>query len=206
MQDLESLGMKKGLLYETVITTQNKSRVPNAAPIGVICKNKNEIVLNLFEGTHTLKNIEENSKFVVNILKDPLVFVGCTTGDLSSDYFKTHGDDFYIKNTDAFFTARVTGIKEIEKEDNISKSKMTIIKASVNEIVVKKDGIEPLNRAIFAIIESLVYSTRIKMVDEDTAKKYLERINEMSKIVNRVGSLDHKKAMQNLLKYVENNL
>ena len=205
MQDLESLGMKKGLLYETIITTQNKNKAPNAAPIGVICKNKNEIVLNLFEGTHTLENIKANSKFVVNILKDPLVFVGCTTGDLSFDYFKKYGDDFYIKNTNAFFTASVTSLKEIEKEDNISKSNMSIIKASVDEIIIKKEGVEPLNRAIFAIIESLVYLTRIKIVDENTSKKYLERIQEMSMIVNRVGSLDHKKAMRDILKYIENS-
>ena len=204
MQDLESLGMEKGLLYETIITTQNGNGVPNAAPIGVICKNKSEIVLNLFEGTHTLENIKANSKFVVNISKDPLILVGCTTGDLSSDYFKKDNDNFYIKNTDAFFTASVTSIKEIQKEDNISKSKMTIIKANVDKIVIKKECVEPLNRAIFAIIESLVYSTRIKMVDENTAKEYLERIHEMSRIVNRVGSLDHKKAMQNILKYIEN--
>ena len=204
MQDLESLGMEKGLLYETIITTQNRNGVPNAAPIGVICKNKTEIVLNLFEGTHTLENIKANSKFVVNISKDPLILVGCTTGDLSSDYFKKDNDDFYIKNTDAFFTASVTSIKEIQKEDNISKSKMTIIKANVDKIVIKKECVEPLNRAIFAIIESLVYSTRIKMVDENIAKEYLERIHEMSRIVNRVGSLDHKKAMQNILKYIEN--
>ena len=204
MQDLESLGMEKGLLYETIITTQNEKGIPNAAPIGVICKNKSEIVLNLFEGTHTLKNIKANSKFVVNISKDPLILVGCTTGDLSSDYFKKDKDEFYIKNTDAFFTASVTSIKEIQKEDNISKSKMTIIKANVDKIVIKKECAEPLNRAIFAIIESLVYSTRIKMVDEKTAKEYLERIHEMSRIVNRVGSLDHKKAMQNILKYIEN--
>ena len=205
MQDLESLGMEKGLLYETIITTQNRNGVPNAAPIGVICKNKNEIVLNLFEGTHTLENIKANSQFVVNILKDPLVFVGCTTGDLSPDHFKKHGDAFYIKNTDAFFTASVTSFKEIEKEDNISKSKMTIIKAHVNEVIIKKESVEPLNRAIFVIIESLVYLTRIKMVDENTAKEYLERIHEMSRTVNRVGSLDHKKAMQNILKYIEND-
>ena len=204
MQDLESLGMEKGLLYETIITTQNGNGIPNAAPIGVICKNKSEIVLNLFEGTHTLENIKTNSKFVVNISKDPLILVGCTTGDLSSDYFKKDNEDFYIKNTDAFFTASVTSIKEIQKEDNISKSKMNIIKANVDKIVIKKEGVEPLNRAIFAIIESLVYSTRIKMVDENTAKEYLERIHEMSRIVNRVGSLNHKKAMQNILKYIEN--
>jgi hypothetical protein len=43
------------------------------------------------------------------------------------------------------------------------------------------------------------------MVDENTAKEYLERIHEMSRTVNRVGSLDHKKAMQNILKYIEND-
>ena len=205
MPDLETIGMEKGLLYETVITTKNKKGVPNAAPIGVICKNKNEIVLNLFEGTHTLKNIKESSKFVVNILKDPLVFVGCTTGDLSSDYFKKHDNDFYIKNTDAFFTASVTSVKEIVKEDEINRSKMSIIKASVDEIIIKKEYIEPLNRAIFAIIESLVYLTRIKMVDQNTSQKYLERIQEMSRTVNRVGNLDHKKAMKQILKHIENS-
>jgi Uncharacterized conserved protein len=205
MPDLETIGMEKGLLYETVITTKSKNGVPNAAPIGVICKNKNEIVLNLFEGTHTLKNIKESSKFVVNILKDPLVFVGCTTGDLSSDYFKKHENDFYIENTDAFFTASVTSVKEIVKEDDITRSKMSVIKASVDEIIIKKEYIEPLNRAIFAIIESLVYLTRIKMVDQNTSQKYLERIQEMSRTVNRVGSLDHKKAMKQILKYIENS-
>ena len=203
MQDLESLGMEKGLLYETIITTHNSAGVPNAAPIGVVCKNKNEIMLNLFEGTHTLKNIEANSKFVVNILKDPLIFVGCTTGDLSLDNFKKHSDDFYIKNTDAFFIANVTSIKEVEKEDNIRKSKMSIIKASVEEIIIKKERVEPLNRAIFAILESLVYLTRIKMVDENTSKEYLKRIHEMSRIVSRVGSLNHKKAMHDILEYIE---
>ena len=203
MQDLESLGMKKGMLYETIVTTQNKAGTPNAAPIGVTCKNKKEIVLNLFEGTHTLQNIKNSSKFVVNILKDPLVFAGCTSGDLSNDYFEKCRGDFYIKNTDAFFTADVTSIKEIEKEDNISKSKMNVIKADVNKVIIKNKCIEPLNRAIFAIIESLVYLTRIKLVDEHTSQVYTERIHEMSQIVNRVGSLDHKKAMQHILKQIE---
>lgn len=205
MQDLKSLGMEKGLLYETIITTQNANGVPNAAPIGVICKDKNEVVLHLFEGTHTIENIKTNSKFAVNILKDPLVFVNSTIGDLSPDYFRKHENNYYIKNTDAFFTANVTSIREIEKEDNISKSKMSIIKADVEEVIIKKENVEPLNRAIFAIIESLVYLSRIKMVDENTSKVYSERIYETAKIVNRVGGLDHKKAMKQILKYIENN-
>ena len=97
MQDLNSVGMEKGLLYETIVITKNTDGTPNAAPIGVTCKNKNEIVLYLFEGTHTLQNIKSNGRFIVNILKDPLIFVESTVGNFSPDYFKRHENDFYIK-------------------------------------------------------------------------------------------------------------
>ena len=78
--DLESIGMEKGLLYETVVTTVNDDGTSNAAPIGVICKDKNEIVVYLHQGSCTVKNIKRNKSFVVNILKDPMVFVESTIG------------------------------------------------------------------------------------------------------------------------------
>ncbi|MBO5965644.1 MAG: DUF447 family protein, partial [Methanobrevibacter sp.] len=36
--NLESLNMFNGQLYETIVTTQSNEHVKNAAPIGVICK------------------------------------------------------------------------------------------------------------------------------------------------------------------------
>jgi hypothetical protein len=203
LQDLNSIGMEKGLLYETIVVTKNTDGTPNAAPIGVTCKNKNEVVLYLFEGTHTLHNIKSNKNFIVNILKDPSIFVESTVGELSPDYFKRHKNDFYIKKTDAFFTAVVKSFKEVEKEDKIGKSKLNIITAVVEEINIKNRDVEPLNRAIFAVIESLVYLSRIEMVDEKTATEYLKRINEMSRLVSRVGGLEHKKAMANLLRHTK---
>lgn len=203
MQNLSNIKMKRGLLYETIITTKNSDGTPNAAPIGVICKNESQIVLYLFEGTHTLQNIKSNGRFIVNILKDPLIFTQSTLGELSIDYFKMHKNEFYIEKTDAFFSAILTKSKEIEKEDNISKSKLTVITADVNEIIIKNEDVEPLNRAIFAIIESLVYSSRIDIVDDKTARQYLDRITEMSRVVSRVGGKDHKKAMAQIIKNVK---
>ncbi len=204
MKDLKSIGMEKSLLYETIITTKNGDNKPNAAPIGVICKDALEIVLYLYEGTHTLQNIKSNSQFIVNITKDPLIFVNSTLGDLSIDYFKEYKDNYYIKNADAFFIATINSIKEVEKEDKIGKSRVNVIKARVEEIIIKKEPVEPLNRAIFAIIESLVYLSRIEIVDEETSKIYFKRIKEMSRLVSRVGGLDHKKAMNSILNHVEN--
>ncbi|MDI6724704.1 MAG: DUF447 family protein [Methanobacterium sp.] len=204
MQDLTSLGMENGLLYETIITTNNDVGEPNAAPIGVICKNKMEIVLYLYEGTHTLQNIKLNSHFVVNITKNPLIFVDSTIGDLSSHYFEKYNDSYYIKSADSFFTATVKSIKEVEKKDKIGKSRLYIIKADVKDVIIKEKNFEPLNRAIFAIIESLVYISRIELVDETTAQFYSDRIKEMSRLVNRVGGTDHKESMNRILKYLEN--
>lgn len=206
MQDLNSLGMKKGLLYETIITTQNNLNEPNAAPIGVICKDNMEIVLYLNHASHTRENIKMNQSFIVNITHDPLIFVNSTIGDLDSSYFEKIGHDFHIKDAEAFFTATAKSIKKVEKEDNIGKTVVKIIKADVNDIKINKKSFEPLNRAIFSIIESLVYVSRIEMVDEETKHTYLDRIKEMKRVVNRVGGLEHKKAMEIILEYLKNKV
>ncbi|MGZ7159619.1 MAG: DUF447 domain-containing protein [Methanobacterium sp.] len=202
MLDLNSIGMKKGLLYETVITTKNAEGIPNAAPIGVTCKNKCEIVLYLFEGTHTLQNIKLERTFMVNILNDPAIFVESTLGELSSKYFKKYGTNFFIENTQAFFSAKVTGIKKVDKKDDIGKSALNIVNASVDEIIIKNKDIEPLNRAIYAILESLVYVSRIDMVDRKAAEEYAWRIKEMSRLVNRTGGKEHKEAMKQILRHL----
>ena len=198
MLDLRSVGMERGMLYETVITTINEDGAPNAAPIGVTCKDENEIVLYLHQGSHTVRNIKAEGRFVVNILKDPIVFVESTLGNLSEDYFEQYGDDFYIKDADAFFTANVTYMRDVEREDQFGVSTTTVLRAEVVEIVKKTEHVEPLNRAIYGVIEALVYLTRMDMVSGDMEKLYRHRMNEISRIVNKVGGKEHKKAMKKI--------
>lgn len=200
MHDLKSIGMERGSLYETIVTTKNREGIPNAAPIGVICKSETEVVLHLFEGTHTLRNIKSSGRFVVNILKDPTIFVQSSLGDLSGEYFNEYGHDFYIENASAFFTAKVSAMKIVEKKDDLGVSKLNIVNASLQEIIIKNRGIEPLNRAIYAILEALVYLSRMNMADKKTKEKYRERISEISRIVKRTGGKEHKEAMQLILK------
>jgi len=192
--------MEKGLLYETVVTTVNKDRTANAAPIGVICKDREEIVVYLHNGSRTVLNIKRNHRFIVNILKDPMVFVESTLGDLPNKYFEIFKNEFYIKNTDAFFMAHVTSLKDVEKEDNLGISVTTVLRAKVSDITKKKENVEPLNRAIYGIIEGLVYLTRMEMVSGDIEKLYRHRMKEISRIVNKVGGEEHKNAMKKISK------
>ena len=197
--NLKNVGMEKGLLYETIITSEDSDNIPNAAPIGVLCKSVNEVVAYLYHGSHTLRNIKLQRKFAVNIVTDPEIFVECTITDPSPEHFKKYTDHYVLKNCPAFFTAELTDMKEVERKDGLGSSNLTIITARTTDIIKKKQFIEPFNRASFAIIESLIYFTRLELADEKTRQKYLDRIREMYRLVNKVGGSKHKKAMNALL-------
>jgi len=196
MLNLYSLGMKRGLLYETIITTINQDGSPNAAPMGVICKESNIFVLHLHEGSQTIHNILRENIFYVNVLRDPLIFVQSTIGNPSEDDFEQLNNGFILKNADAFFKGEVNKKRSVITEDNLGKSRKTIIQADAQDLVINKEKLEPFNRAICGVIEALVYLTRFKMASSDKQKIYLDRIDEISRIVNRVGGKDHKKAMK----------
>lgn len=203
MLDLESVGMERGLLYETIITTRNEDNTPNAAPIGVLCKNSKEIVIYLHEGSRTVENIKREGIFFVNILKDPVMFVESTLGNPSAEYFEEDTDGFFFKNAEAFFKAKVTRLKDVERRDQFGISKTTVVTAGVEEVIKNQEYVEPLNRAIYGVIEALVYLTRMDMVSGDTEKLYRMRMHEISRIVNKVGGSEHRKAMKRILEAFE---
>lgn len=197
--DLEDIGMKKGLLYETVVTTVDGNKKPNAAPIGIICKDKMEIVCYLHQGSTTVKNIKETKSFVVNVLKDPMIFVESTLGNLPDEKYEPYNDKFYVRSTDAFFIADVTSIKDVERKDQFGVSVTSVVRANVMDITKFKECVEPLNRAIYGIVEGLVYLTRMNMVSGDMEKLYRHRMGEIARIVSKVGGKDHKNAMDMIM-------
>lgn len=189
MINLTSIGMEKGLLYETIITTKNPDNTPNAAPIGVTCKNTDEIVIHLHQGSTTIKNIKNNETFIVNILNDPILFAQSTLGNPPSESFIQYMDNYALKNSVAYFKAQITKHRDIQREDQFGISKTTIINAHVEDIIKNQDCVTPLNRAIYGVIEALVYLTRIDMVSGDTEKLYKLRIKEINRIINKVGGI-----------------
>ncbi len=203
MLDLYSVGMERGLLYETIVTTRNLDGTPNAAPIGVICKEDREVVVYLHEGSKTFNNVRREKSFCVNILRDPMVFVESTLGNLDSTKFQTDDHGLSIKGAEAFFTVEVTSEKLVQRKDRLGTSTLNVINARVLEVVKNQEHAHPLNRAIYGIIEALVYISRIDIVSEDEQKAYLEKISETSRVVNKVGSEDHKKAMKKILEFLE---
>ncbi|MDO8870608.1 MAG: DUF447 family protein [Methanobacteriaceae archaeon] len=230
LDDLYSIQMAKGQLYETIITTKNINGLEkyqghlkksddlktddngtntngavNAAPIGVLCKNSKQIVLYLYEGTHTVNNIHNHDYFIVNITQNPIIFTKSTLEDLNDECFEYYNEIPFLKDADAFFVCYVVKIKEITKKNDLGSSKMSIVTANVEEVVKIKSQAIPLNRGIYAVIESLINYTRFELADNETKTIYWARIKEMDRLVKKVGSPQEKAALSRIIKEIKEN-
>lgn len=195
--DLNDISMKKGQYYETIITTFNENNENNAAPVGVAVKNIDEITCHIFKGSKTLENIILNKKFIVNITKNPLYFTFATVDNIMDEYFQFHNNDSnypYLKDIEAYLICEVIDIKYAVKiNDPTRQSKTGFIKAKVCEIVKLSKYVNPMNRAIYSLLESLVNYTRIDIVEKDMQNYFLDRLNESERIINKVGSNEEKR-------------
>ncbi len=196
MPDITALGLKKGQLYESIICTRNADGTPNAAPMGLIVKNTSEVVFYFYPGSHTASNVKRDPLFTVNILEDPLTFVECTLGCPPQSSFQEDSGLFYLESADAYFTARVIKEKVGFREDRFGSTELTLIQARVENTVKLAECVHPINRAIYGIIEALVNLTRMEMADPGTKEVYINRMSEISRLVNRVGGREDKKALK----------
>ena len=203
--DLSSVGMENGQHYESIISSQNKDLKPNAAPIGIICKNKNEIMCRIFKNSNTLNNIHTQKEFIVNITHDPLYFTLSTIGNLNEDYFNFDDGRAYLKNTEAYLKCSVKSIKyAIKTNDPIRKAEIGIINAEVTKIVKNDKCVKAPNRSFYSLIESLVNFTRIDLVDKNQQEYYIGRLQESHRVINKVGNKKEKEAIEILKKTVKN--
>lgn len=196
--DLTLIGMEKGSQYETIITTLNSQNMPNAAPMGVLCADKDKILNRIFKGSHTLDNIVEKKEFIVNITHDPEVFRLSTFGNLPEDYF---GDDNSLKCAEAYFKCEVISLKEAVKQSDPIKKKgeAIVIKSKVKELVLHKNT-KAFNRGFGYVIESLSNLSRFDLVDEAQKEVYLRDFREANRVVTKIGHKQDIKAMKEIKK------
>lgn len=197
---LESLNMFKGQLYETIVTTQNGELVKNAAPIGVICKDSNHVVIHLDNCVHTHLNILENGELIVNITKDPLVFTYSTLGELDDKYFDEFKDFPMIKDSIGFFKAHVVKTRNKKRENDYNDGIGNIVTCEVDDIYISDyKEIVPLNRAMNAVIESLIYYCRFDHKYSHMQKEIWIHMKELNRVCHKVGNESEKKSMELIL-------
>lgn len=199
--DLSKIGMEKGQQYEIIITTIDSDGNTNAAPFGLRVLENDEIFLRIFDGGNTIRNIKDKKEFIVNVTDNPLMFTLSSINTIPDEYLtkipKENSELAYLTDADAYFICEVKSIKSSYREnDPIKDTGINFIKAKVIELNIKNKCVKPINRAIHALIESLVNYSRINIVDEEKQKYFLERFEESERIIKRVGNKEEKEAIE----------
>jgi len=121
------------------------------------------------------------SNISINICNDPILFYHAIFNkDVLLDKVIYSNGVPNIKTCDAYIAAKVS---RIDKYRDYIMVYMDPIKA-----VVKHKQPKVYNRATFAIIEALVYYTKLQYVGKDLASKYIEMIRFFTNIVYRSSS------------------
>lgn len=198
--DLSKIGIKSDLQYECITTTINKDGVKNAGAFAFEYLGNDKVHCHIFEGSKTLKNILDTNEYVVNITQDPLVFTYATLDCLGNEYYTDDDSIAIIKNTLAYIIVDVENV-EIKTPENFpikGDSNIYFIYGKIRELVINDERAAAFSRGMSALIESLVNFSRYKIVDEEKRKKYMDKLIENQRVINKVSDEKTKKAIADL--------
>ena len=139
----------------------------------------------------------ENGELIVNITKDPLIFTYSTLGELDEEYFDEFNAFPMIKDSLGFFKAHVVKTIEKKRENDYNDGIGNVVTCEVEDIYISDyNEIVPLNRAMNAVIESLVYYCRFDHKYKDKQDMIWTHMKELNRVCQKVGNEKEKKSMK----------
>lgn len=205
--DLSKVGIKKDLQYECITTTINENGVKNAGAFAFKYLGEDKVFCRIFEGSKTLKNIQNTKEYVVNITQDPLVFTYATLDCLDDEYYTDDNDIAILKNTPAYIIVNVENIEKRTPDDFPIKGDKNIffITGKIKEFIINDENAQAFNRGLSCLIECLVNFSRYKIVDSEKRKEYMDRLIENQRVIEKVCDEKTKKAIADLKTEYEKN-
>ena len=203
--DLSIVGIQKDIQYECITTTIDESGVKNAGAFAFKYLGGDKVFCRIFEGTRTLKNIQNTHHYVVNITQDPLVFTYATLNCLGDEYYSDDNDIAILKNTPAYIIVDVESIEKKTPDDFPIKGDKNIffITGNIKEVIINDKTAKAFNRGLSSLIECLVNFSRYKIVDENQKKVYMDKLLENQRVINKVSDDKTKRAIADLRKEYE---
>ncbi|MEM3383139.1 MAG: DUF447 family protein [Nitrososphaerales archaeon] len=198
---LSDLGFIKNCIFEAIVSTYNIKNLPNAAPMGIKTNDMRKLIIKPYITSQTYRNLLSQKCAVINITSDPLIYYKTALKniddcDVISDWFEK-ADQVNapkLKNADAYIEVRVT---KIENKKDRAKVLFDVV-----DIIPVKITPKAYCRANFAVIESIIHVTRIKVFLKNRRK-----IEELTNLVKYYDTLVKRVAPHSIYsKIMEENL
>lgn len=194
--NISDLGFVKGRIIETIVTTYNSDKSPNAAPIGVHTAGDDEISMNIHTTSDTFNNVVRTGGCVINVVFDPYLFLKtCIVGSgkageenevSSTDVLQAKNVPApYLKEANAIIESKLISHKEQVISDRYKESEFSTVRFQIAGVTVIKRHPVAVTRGLYAAIELAISLSRGRGPDErylKIMKKTLEK-EEYDKIM-----------------------
>jgi hypothetical protein len=191
-EKLADLGFSKGIITETIVSTDNAEGQSNAAPMGVTIENAQHIAIRPYTLTLTYKNLQLKRCAVINVTANPELYYRTAfketnpEGIIPQKWFEKAEtvDAPKLRMADAHIEVSVADITAFDAE------RATAL-CQVRQIQAPKALPKVYCRASSAIIEAVIHATRVQvLVNDRNEQKHVRRllkiIKNCSDVVNRV--------------------
>ena len=211
MIKLTDLGFQQDMIGETIVSTFDSNRIPNAAPMGIVIEGSEQLWIRPYLSSTTFKNLKTIGCAAVNLTSDPKIFYDTTfknknleNKEFASLFIEAETIDApKLKVADAVIEVSVV------KQDLFNSERAKIL-CNINHI--KALRILPIVycRAQFATIEAIIHSTRIEAFingnnhQKKEAYDLLELVNICEDIVNHTApNSNYSEIMDDLIKKIQ---
>jgi len=191
-EKLADLGFSKGIITETIVSTDDAEGQSNAAPMGVTIKNAQHIAIRPYTSTLTYKNLQLKRCAVINVTANAELYYRTAfketnpEGIIPQEWFEKAQtvDAPKLRMADAHIEVSVADITAFDAE------RATAL-CQVRQIQAPKALPKVYCRASSAIIEAVIHATRVQVLVNDrneqkNVRRLLEMIKNCSDVVNRV--------------------
>jgi len=190
--NLDALGFLKGSIGETIVSTYDSDGQPNAAPMGVVIKSNEQLLIRPYLTSLTYKNLQAKGCAVVNVTSNPELFYVTAFKDVNPDGKLPRG---LFEKAETVVAPRLgaadAAVEVLVAEVGSFGSERAEFLCNVQLVKASKALPKVYYRAQFATIEAIIHATRIKLFlrgnkqEQKQVIHLLELVNVCEDVVNR---------------------
>ena len=192
MTHLDDLGFLKGSIGETIVSTCDSDGQPNAAPMGVVMKSNEQLLISPYLTSLTYKNLQAKGCAVVNVTSNPELFYVTAFKDVNPDGKLPRG---LFEKAETVVAPRLgaadAAVEVLVAEVGSFGAERAEFLCNVQLVKASKALPKVYCRAQFATIEAIIHATRIKLFlrgnkqEQKQVIHLLELVNVCEDVVNR---------------------
>lgn len=151
--------LREGLLYEGIVSF-NANGAPYATPLGFRLLSAREILIELYKGSATSELLPRAERVVINIIREPRIYAATALKDIYAGIYEAIFEENekwgvpVIRGAEAYILMKLSAVEDTGHK--------LLLRFELQDIERGSGPIIPYSRCHTALIESIIYATKVR--------------------------------------------